>query len=120
MITLKFAEKCLEDYPMNLARIDALTWDYKRNPSDKLEEEIKCLHAATRPLKMMINNLSSRSDKDMLTVLGMCYFGRNPVSAILETTGWSRANFFRKKKCLIERARDYLASYSEQSYPEQL
>ena len=117
---LNFAEKYLENYPVNLARLDVLTLDYKCNPSDKLEEEIKCLHAATRPLKMMINNLSSRSDKDMLTLLGMCYFGRNPVSAILETTGWSRANFFRKKKCLIERARDYLASYSEQSYPEQL
>ena len=119
MITLKFAEECLEDYPVNLARIDALTWDYKLNPTDKLEEEIKGLYAMTKPLKMMINNLSDgRADndaaKDMLTVLGLCYFGRNPVSAILETTGWSRANFFRKKNRHIECAKDYLADYPEQ------
>ena len=120
MITLKFAEKCLEDYPANLARIDALTWDYKRKPTDKLEREVKGLYAMTKPLQKMINNLSDgQADngvaKDMLTVLGLCYFGRNPVSAILETTGWSRANFFRKKNRLIERARDYLANYSDHS-----
>ena len=126
MITLKFAEECLENYPANLARVDALTWDYKCNPSNKLKEEINGLYVATVPLKKMIADLSSGEKidniaaKDMLLVLGACYFGRNPVHAILEMTGWSRANFFRKKNSLIELARDYLASYSDLTYSEKI
>ena len=49
----------------------------------------------------------------MLTVLGTCYFGRNPVNAILEMTGWSRAKLFRQKNNLIKLAADYLADYTQ-------
>ncbi len=56
---LNFAEKCLEDYPVNLARLDVLTQDYKRNPSDKLEKEINTLRSMTRPLQKMVDDLSS-------------------------------------------------------------
>ena len=114
---LNFAEKCLEDYPVNLARLDVLTQDYQRNPSDKLEREINSLSAMTRPLQKMIDDFSSGEkidnvvSRDMLTVLGTCCFGRNPVNAILKMTGWSRAKLFRRKNNLIKLAEDYLADY---------
>ena len=121
---LNFAEKCLEDYPVNLARLDVLTQDYQSNPSDKLETEINSLRSMTQPLQKMIDDLSSNEkidnilSQDMLTVLGTCYFGRNSINAILEMTGWSRAKLFRRKNNLIKLAADYLADYFQMETAE--
>lgn len=116
---LNFAEKYLEDYHVNLARLDVLTQDYQSNPSDKFEREINSLSAMTRPLQNMIDDLSSGEkidnivSRDMLTVLGTCYFGRNPVNAILAMTGWSSAKLLRRKNNLIKLVADYLADYTQ-------
>ena len=79
-----------------------------------LEAEIERLKRNTEPLTKMIQDLKSpysletSLNSDMIKIIGLHYFGRNPLSAILDATGWSRAGFFRKKKQLAELARSYL------------
>ena len=81
---------------------------------EKLEHEIERLKRITDPLTKMIQDLktpyaSNQSlNSDFIKILGLDYFGRNPVVNILDVTGWSRAGFFRKKKQLQELARSYL------------
>ena len=80
----------------------------------KLEEEIEKLKRVTEPLTKMIQDLKSpyateqSLNSDFIKILGLWYFGRNPLSTILDITGWSRAGFFRKKKQLHVLARNYL------------
>jgi len=81
---------------------------------EKLEREIEGLKRITDPLTKMIQDLKTpyateqSLNSDFIKILGLDYFGRNPVANILEATGWSRAGFFRKKKQLQELARSYL------------
>ena len=79
-----------------------------------IETEIERLKRDTEPITRMIQDLKSpysldnSLNSDMIKILGFYYFGRNPLSTILDATGWSRAGFFRKKKQLSELARSYL------------
>ena len=81
---------------------------------ERLEKEIGRLKRITEPLTKMIQDLktpyaSEQSlNSDFLKILGLYYFGRNPVANILDETQWSRAGFFRKKKQLQSLARSYL------------
>ena len=80
----------------------------------RMEEEIERLKRVTDPITKMIQDLKTpyaldnSLNSDMIKILGLTYFGRNPVATILEATGWSRAGFFRKKKQLTDLARSYL------------
>ena len=80
----------------------------------RIEQEIERLGRITDPITKMIQDLKTpyaldaSLNTDMIKILGLCYFGRNPVRSILEATGWSRAGFFRKKKQLADLARSYL------------
>ena len=98
--------------------------DRDRTPSDpvsdyvqkieKLEKEIEKLIRITEPITRMIQDLKSpyaleaSLNSDFIKILGLHYFGRNSLPVILDTTGWSRASFFRKKKQLIKLVRSYL------------
>ena len=81
---------------------------------ERLEQEIEKLKRITEPLTKMIQDLKTpyASDQslnsDFLKIMGLFYFGRNPIANILDETGWSRAGFFRKKKQLQKLARSYL------------
>ena len=81
---------------------------------EKLEKEIDTLRRITEPITRMIQDLKSpyalevSLNSDFIKILGLHYFGRNPLPIILNTTGWSRASFFRKKKQLIKLAKSYL------------
>ncbi len=81
---------------------------------EKLEKEIERLKRITEPLTRMIQDLKSpysleaSLNSDFIKILGLHFFGRNPLPIILSSTGWSRASFFRKKKQLINLARSYL------------
>lgn len=80
----------------------------------KKEEEIDRLKRITDPITKMIQDLKtpyaldSSLNSDFIKILGLSYFGRNTVENILDSTGWSRASYFRKKKKLAELARSYL------------
>ena len=81
---------------------------------EKLEEEIERLKRITEPLSKMIQDLKTpyatedSLNNDFIKILGLYYFGRNPVQIVLDITRWSRAGFFRKKKQLILLAKTYL------------
>lgn len=81
---------------------------------EELEREIERIARITEPLTKMIQDLKTpyaldqSLNSDFIKILGLYYFGRNPVVNILEETGWSRAGFFRKKKQLQDLARSYL------------
>ncbi len=81
---------------------------------EKCEKDIQRLIRITEPITRMIQDLKSpyslkpSLNSDFIKILGLHYFGRNPVSITLSTTGWSRASFFRKKKQLIKLAQTYL------------
>lgn len=81
---------------------------------EKLEKEIGQLERITEPITKMIQDLKSpyaleaSLNSDFIKILGLHYFGRNPLPTILNATGWSRASFFRKKKMLIKLAKSYL------------
>lgn len=80
----------------------------------KKEEEIDRLKRIIDPITKMIQDLKtpyaldSSLNSDFIKILGLSYFGRNTVESILDSTGWSRASYFRKKKKLAELARSYL------------
>lgn len=81
---------------------------------EKLEEEIGRLKRITEPISKMIQDLKtpyaseSSLNNDFIKILGLYYFGRNPIQIILDITQWSRAAFFRKKKKLALLAKNYL------------
>ena len=81
---------------------------------EKLEEEIERLRRITEPISNMIRDLKTpyatdaSLNSDFIKILGLDYFARNPVAVILDSTKWSRAGFFRKKKQLILLAKKYL------------
>ena len=81
---------------------------------EKLEEEIERLKRITEPISKMIQDLKTpyatedSLNNDFIKILGLYYFGRNPVQIVVELTQWSRAGFFRKKKQLTLLARNYL------------
>ena len=81
---------------------------------ERLEEEIKRLQRITEPISKMIQDLKTpyasedSLNNDYIKILGLYYFGRNPVQIILDITQWSRAAFFRKKKQLALLAKNYL------------
>ena len=102
--------------------------DSRTTPSDpvaeyvyqiqRIEAEIERLKRITEPLTKMIQDLKTPYatdawlNSDFIKILGIHYFGRNPLTGILDATGWSRAGFFRKKKQLSELARSYLGIIS--------
>ena len=81
---------------------------------EKLEEEIKRLERITDPITKMVQDLKSpyatdsSLNNDFVKLLGLYYFGRNPVQIVLDETKWSRAGFFRKRKRLALLAKNYL------------
>ena len=81
---------------------------------EKLEEEIARLKRITEPISKMIQDLKtpyaseSSLNNDFIKILGLYYFGRNPIQIVLDITQWSRAAFFRKKKKLALLAKNYL------------
>ena len=80
----------------------------------RIEKEIERLTQITEPITRMIEDLrspyslDSSLNSDFLEIMGLGYFGRNNVASILDTTGMSRAGYFRKKKQLAGLARSYL------------
>ncbi|MBR0253794.1 MAG: hypothetical protein IJQ57_10640 [Synergistaceae bacterium] len=81
---------------------------------EKLENEIAKLDRKTTQITKMIKDLKSpyalegSKNSDFIKILGLHYFSGNPLFIILETTGWSRATFFRKKRQLFDLALQYL------------
>ena len=81
---------------------------------ERFEKEIERLERITTPITRMIQDLKSpyalegSLNSDFIKILGLHYFGRNPLPIVLESGNWSRATFFRKKKKLLKLAQDYL------------
>jgi len=69
-----------------------------------LEHRISVLERYTRPITLLLENLQQDTDnmsRHYLRILEYFYFGRLPVSRILEITRWNRNTFYSRRHSLV-------------------
>ena len=141
----RYAEKCLYEYKRNLAGLKVLredlrvlqagtdvhaqnyqlTFGFSGTVSDpvharlvkieKLEERIKWLERVTKPIELLIGDLTApevleySNSKGLMEILRLVYFGQNPADAVIEELKITRRTFYRQRRELVNMTISYLA-----------
>ena len=141
----RYAEKCLYEYKRNLAGLKVLredlrvlqagtdvhaqnyqlTFGFSGTVSDpvharlvkieKLEERIKWLERVTKPIELLICDLTApevleySNSKGLMEILRLVYFGQNPADAVIEELKIARRTFYRQRRELVNMTISYLA-----------
>ena len=141
----RYAEKCLYEYKRNLACLEVLredlrveragsdvhaqnyqlTFNFTGEPSnpvqarlmkiETLEERIRKLERWTKPITLLMNDLTSPEsldtshNKELYEVMKLMYFGKNPPDAIIEELRIARRTFYNRRRELVYTAISYLA-----------
>ena len=141
----RYAEKCLYEYKRNLAGLKVLredlrvlqagtdvhaqsyqlTFGFSGTVSDpvharlvkmeKLEERIKWLERVTKPIELLIGDLTApevleySNSKGLMEILRLVYFGQNPADAVIEELKIARRTFFNRRRELVNMTISYLA-----------
>lgn len=140
----RFAERCLYDYKENVARLEALRVELRAldamssvrvqtyggipgngEPQDavsarlekieKVEQNILSLERRTRPVEMLLADLSSPyvlepARKEMLEILRLRYLHTNTWERVMESLKMGKATFVRRRRELVDMAVRYLAA----------
>ena len=141
----RYAEKCLYEYKRNLAGLKVLredlrvlqagtdvhaqnyqlTFGFSGTVSDpvharlvkieKLEERIKWLERVTKPIELLMSDLTApevleySNSKGLMEILRLVYFGQNPAEAVMEELKIARRTFYRQRRELVNMTISYLA-----------
>ena len=141
----RYAEKCLYEYKRNLAGLKVLredlrvlqagtdvhaqnyqlTFGFSGTVSDpvharlvkieKLEERIKWLERVTKPIELLIGDLTApevleySNSKGLMEILRLVYFGQNPADAVMAELKIARRTFYRQRRELVNMTISYLA-----------
>lgn len=82
---------------------------------ESLEERIRKLERVVNPITQLIEDLTAPEvleyspSNDLLQVLKLMYFGKNPPDAIMNELNIARRTFFRQRRELVNMAISYLA-----------
>lgn len=82
---------------------------------ESLEERIRKLERVVNPITQLIEDLTAPEvleyspSNDLLQVLKLMYFGKNPPDAIINELNIARRTFFRQRRELVNMAISYLA-----------
>ena len=82
---------------------------------ESLEERIRKLERVVNPITQLIEDLTAPEvleyspSNDLLQVLKLMYFGKNPPGAIMNELNISRTTFFKQRRELVNMAISYLA-----------
>ena len=141
----RYAEKCLYEYKRNLACLEVLREDLRveqagtdvhaqnyqymfnftgepSNPVqarllkiETLEERIRKLERWTKPITMLLKDLTSPDsldtshNKELYEVLRLMYLGKNQPDAIIDELRIARRTFYNRRRELVYTAISYLA-----------
>ena len=141
----RYAEKCLYEYKRNLACLEVLredlrveqagtdvhaqnyqyTFNFTGEPSnpvqarllkiETLEERIRKLERWTKPITMLLKDLTSPDsldtshNKELYEVLRLMYLGKNQPDAIIDELRIARRTFYNRRRELVYTAISYLA-----------
>lgn len=140
----RFAERCLYDYLENVARLEALrvelraldaissvrvqTYDgipgngephdavsVRLEKIEKVEQNILSLERRTRPVEMLLADLSSpyvleSARKEMLEILRLRYLHANTWERVMDSLQIGKTTFLRRRRELVDMAVRYLAA----------
>lgn len=82
---------------------------------ESLEERIRKLERVVTPITQLIEDLTAPEvleyspSKDLLRVLKLMYFGKNPPNVIMNELNIARTTFFKQRRELVNMAISYLA-----------
>ena len=82
---------------------------------ESLEERIRKLERVVNPITQLIEDLTAPEvleyspSNDLLQVLKLMYFGKNPPGAIMNELNIARTTFFKQRRELVNMAISYLA-----------
>ena len=85
---------------------------------EKLEEKINRLERITTAVKKFIADLEekqSRKNLQLLKILRLCYFERQPVETVVKEMRISRPVFYDRKRALVRRAMSFVDSFFTKS-----